>query len=142
MLRRLVAVGLPMVLVSAALAATAQATTTSIRCPISFTDTTCPDPIALSGTLHEVVTTVENAGRTVRVRILDNPQGVTGVGLVSGRTHQGTAGKHDSFTTAKTETHTFNQQLPAHLSRARGVCHRAERGPHDRQRGRRSNGHA
>jgi hypothetical protein len=106
MLRRLVAAGLPAALACVVVIATAQAATTSIRFPISFTATDCPDPVALSGTLHEVFTTVDN-GSTVLVSVVDNPQGVTGIGLVSGLTYQGTGVTRESFTLAKGSTDTF-----------------------------------
>jgi hypothetical protein len=107
MLRRLVAVGLPAALACVVVIATAQAATTSIRFPISFTATDCPDPVALSGTLHEVFTTVVSANGNVLVNVVDNPQGVTGIGLVSGRVYQGTGVTRESITIAKGSTDTF-----------------------------------
>lgn len=108
MLRRIVAIGLPTAFVYVVLIASAQATTTSFSFPISFTSTDCPaDPVALTGTVHGVITTVDNPNGTVLVHTSFNPQGVTGVGLVSGLIYQGTGVTTESFTTRKGVTDTF-----------------------------------
>ena len=108
MLRRILSFGLPIVAVSAVVVATsATAATTSFRFPVNILATDCPDPVALTGTLHGVITTVDNGAGGVLVSTNFNPQGVTGVGLVSGRIYHGTGVTHDTFRAAKGETETF-----------------------------------
>jgi hypothetical protein len=86
MLRRIMAVGLPTAIVCLVLIVSAHASpTTSISFPISSTATDCPDPVALSGSVHGVITTLENANGTSLVHTSFNRQGVAGVGLLSGR---------------------------------------------------------
>ncbi len=58
--------------------------------PINFVIEGCEEPIKLSGQLHSVFhVTLDNQGGFHLV-ITTNPQGVTGVGLISGTTYQGT----------------------------------------------------
>ena len=108
MLRRIIALGLPAAVVGASLIASAAAATTSERFPIDFVATDCPDnPVHLTGTVHGVLTTVENANGTVLVSFSFNPQGVTGVGLVNGLVYHGTGVTRESQTFGDAETHTF-----------------------------------
>jgi hypothetical protein len=65
--------------------------------PINFIRGGCEEPIELSGTLHSVfhITTDDSGG--VHVVSKTNPQGVTGVGLVTGTKYQGTGVTRSNF---------------------------------------------
>jgi hypothetical protein len=90
-----------------ALVGDAQAAATSVRIPIAFVDSTCSDPVALSGTLHAATTTVESPGGSVIVHVTFNPQGVTGIGLVSGSTYRGTGVTTQTITLTRGLTDTL-----------------------------------
>jgi hypothetical protein len=107
MLRRIPIFGLLAIAATAVLATSAPAATTSFKFPISFTATDCPDPVALTGTVHGVITSVDNGAGGSLVSSTFNPQGVIGLGLLSGRTYHGTGVTTETFTAAKGETHTF-----------------------------------
>jgi hypothetical protein len=63
--------------------------------------------VELTGQLHDLFHITQNNAGGVVVRILDNPQGVSGVGLTTGTKYQGTGGTQQTFTAAVGETNTF-----------------------------------
>jgi hypothetical protein len=107
MLRRILIAGVLASSVAALLAAVAPAASDSFQFPLDFTSTECPDPVALSGTIHAVITAVDNGAGGSMVATHFNPQGVTGVGLVSGRIYHGTGVTREVFRVGKGETNTF-----------------------------------
>lgn len=65
------------------------------------------ESVALSGTIHEVFhVTVNDAGHST-VKFFDQPQGVTGVGAVTGTTYQGSGVTQDIRTTRVGTMETF-----------------------------------
>jgi hypothetical protein len=64
------------------------------------------EDVELSGTIHDLfhVTVTDN---TVHVKTHDQPQGVTGTGLVTGDKYQGTGVSQDEFTAAVGQEETF-----------------------------------
>jgi hypothetical protein len=53
--------------------------------------------VALSGTIHEVFHVTINSNGGATIKILDNPQGVSGVGLTTGAKYRGTGVTQDIF---------------------------------------------
>jgi len=106
MLRRIIPVGL-LVVVAAALVASARAATISFRFTINSIVTECTESVALTGTVHAVLTSVDNGAGGFLVSSTFNPQGVTGVGLVSGRTYHGTGATTTIFRIGKGASETF-----------------------------------
>lgn len=65
--------------------------------PINFVIQGCEEPIELSGQLHSVFHVTIDASGGVHVVGQTNPQGVTGIGLVTGTQYQGTGVSRFNF---------------------------------------------
>jgi hypothetical protein len=116
--KRLLALALSLASLSLAASGSAQASATSTTFSIDQFSWVCGEPIELVGTLHEVFATVENPAGGVLVTRSINPQGVTGTGLDSGVTYQGTGVTRIVSTVALGTTTTFvdNFRLISHTS--------------------------
>ena len=64
------------------------------------------EDVELSGTIHDLFHVTVN-DNTVHVKTHDQPQGVTGTGLVTGDKYQGTGVSQDEFTAAVGQEETF-----------------------------------
>jgi len=64
------------------------------------------EDVELSGTIHDLLHVTVN-DNTVHVKTHDQPQGVTGTGLVTGDKYQGTGVSQDEFTAAVGQEETF-----------------------------------
>ena len=64
------------------------------------------EDVELSGTIHDLFHVTLN-DNTVHVKTHDQPQGVTGTGLVTGDKYQGTGVSQDEFTAAVGQEETF-----------------------------------
>jgi hypothetical protein len=84
-------------------AGSATTTTVSQSFPISLTvfvpcaNGGAGEDVALSGNLHDLFSLTFNGSGGVHVKTLDNPQGVSGVGLTTGTKYQGTGVTQSEF---------------------------------------------
>jgi hypothetical protein len=85
----------------------AQAAATSTTFTIDSVVTACSEPIKLEGTVHAVFATTNNPAGGFLLVSTTNPQGVTGTGLTSGLTYQGTGVTKVVLATAQGSTVTF-----------------------------------
>jgi hypothetical protein len=72
------------------------------------------EDVVLRGTLHELVHVTMNDAGHVSLRLHDQPQGVKGIGQVTGTTYQGTGVTQESVSFGRigiTETHVNNFRL-------------------------------
>jgi hypothetical protein len=87
---------------SAASAGTASAQATQFTSnefiPFALSGAGCGDVIEVSGTLHALFHVTFNAAGGVTIKSHFQPQGATGVGLVSGATYQATGVTQDTLT--------------------------------------------
>jgi hypothetical protein len=72
-------------------------TTVNSFFPFSFVSSGCGEDILVSGTLHDLFhITIDSAGG-INVKLHDQPQGATGVGLTSGVKYQATGVTQEEF---------------------------------------------
>jgi hypothetical protein len=89
--------------------AAASTFTSSSIFPINLPVDACGEPVQLSGNLHDLFhVTFDGAGGAV-LKVLDNPQGVSGVDLLTGAKYQGTGETEfvETFAAGGTFTDTF-----------------------------------
>ena len=93
--------------------AAADTTTVSVQFPIEL-DVFVPcaaggagEEVLLSGTLHDLFSITANSAGGFRVKVLDNPQGISGTGLTTGDKYQATGMTTSIFTVTTGSTDTF-----------------------------------
>jgi hypothetical protein len=106
-LKRLLALVTAIGSLALASSVSAQAAATSTTFTIDSVVTACSEPIKLEGTVHAVFATTNNPAGGFLLVSTTNPQGVTGTGLTSGLTYQGTGVTKVVLATAQGSTVTF-----------------------------------